>query len=331
MRIAILQLAPRLGKRDENIEAANRLLAGADLSNVDLLVLPEMAFSGTESHAYRRSNSDYAHNSSGYNFPSLEAIEPFLEPTTDGPSTAWARATAARLNCHVCVGYPEKCTAEPGKNYNAQVIVSPSGDVVVHYRKSFLYYTDETWASEGGGFAAAVVPKWGEYKTVVTGICMDINPYKFEASYSAYEFATYGLQAGARLVVLSTAWLTSLSAEELVMLGSRPDYDTLNYWLNRFMPMMRRAEHEEPIIVIFANRSGLEPGSVRSITAGNDVNGQPVVGYAGSSCVMGFANGGAHIWKFLGASEEGVLIVDTDDKPQIGTIRLPETPDNDEI
>lgn len=46
MRIATLQLASRLGERDVNIALADQLLSQKDLSNIDLLVLPEMAFSG---------------------------------------------------------------------------------------------------------------------------------------------------------------------------------------------------------------------------------------------------------------------------------------------
>ncbi|KAF2157954.1 carbon-nitrogen hydrolase [Myriangium duriaei CBS 260.36] len=295
MKIATLQVAPELGKRDKNIRRADEILANHDLSSVDLLVLPEMAFSG-------------------YNFPSLETIKPYLEPTTAGPSTDWARATAARLGCHVCIGYPEASTEQPETNYNAQVIVSPAGAVVCHYRKSFLYYTDETWAAEGGGFAAAVVPAFGAFETVVTGICMDINPYKFQAAWDEYEFATYGMQAGARLVVLSTAWLTSLPTEELLGNAKTPDYDTINYWLNRFTPLMQRKDGEQ-VIVVFANRCGLEPGQVHGVTTAVDPNGESVVGYAGSSCIMGFSNGLVRIWNILGRAKEGLLLIDTELPP----------------
>ncbi|KAK5185141.1 hypothetical protein LTR16_009880, partial [Cryomyces antarcticus] len=81
-----------------------------------------------------------------YNFPSLEAIIPFLEPTAAGPTTQWAQATARRFKCHVTVGYPET-TGE--HYYNSAVTVSPAGLVIANYRKSFLYYTDMIWADEG--------------------------------------------------------------------------------------------------------------------------------------------------------------------------------------
>lgn len=49
MKVACLQFAPRLGAVASNIKAANALLAERDLTGVDLLVLPELALSGTSS------------------------------------------------------------------------------------------------------------------------------------------------------------------------------------------------------------------------------------------------------------------------------------------
>lgn len=43
--------------------------------------------------------------------------------------------------------------------YNSAVLVSPKGNVLVNYRKSFLFSTDETWAEEGrDGFFAGEMP-----------------------------------------------------------------------------------------------------------------------------------------------------------------------------
>ncbi|KMU84848.1 hypothetical protein CIHG_02632 [Coccidioides immitis H538.4] len=94
MRIATLQFSPRLRDVDGNIERGEEILNkweqshGDEARKLDLLVLPEMAFTG-------------------YNFSSLETIKPYLEPTRSGPTAKWARSTARRLGCVVCVGYPE--------------------------------------------------------------------------------------------------------------------------------------------------------------------------------------------------------------------------------
>lgn len=185
MKIATLQFAPSLGKLGSNIDKANAILEASKPTKLDLLVLPELAFTG-------------------YNFPSLEAIKPFLEPTTAGPTTEWAVNTAKRLRCHVCVGYPETDnSAETTTNYNSVVTVSPTGQILANYRKAFLYYTDELWASEGdAGFYCGSLGTLGD---VGMGICMDINPYQFKSAWTAYEFANHCLSGGAKLVVLSMA------------------------------------------------------------------------------------------------------------------------------
>jgi hypothetical protein len=46
MRIACLQFAPLVGDAENNINLANSILDKADPKDLDLLVLPEMAFSG---------------------------------------------------------------------------------------------------------------------------------------------------------------------------------------------------------------------------------------------------------------------------------------------
>lgn len=46
MRIACLQFAPVLGDVDNNLNRADLVLDQADPQDLDLLVLPELAFSG---------------------------------------------------------------------------------------------------------------------------------------------------------------------------------------------------------------------------------------------------------------------------------------------
>lgn len=174
MRVGILQFAPQLRKVNENIERANALLSDVNPRDLDLLVLPELAFSGTPLHLQVSRLDALLINPTGYNFPNLAAIKPYLEPTAGGATASWARTTAARLQCMVSVGYPEVYSAtehEPGsistsdgepngasiptnagsnrrskRYYNATLTVDPSGGVVAHYRKTNLYYTDASWS-----------------------------------------------------------------------------------------------------------------------------------------------------------------------------------------
>lgn len=46
MRIACLQFAPQVGDISNNLDRADAVLRKADPKDIDLLVLPELAFSG---------------------------------------------------------------------------------------------------------------------------------------------------------------------------------------------------------------------------------------------------------------------------------------------
>lgn len=255
------------------------------------------------------------------------------------------------------VGYPEKeliltsnGSGEDGgadregllrqqRNYNSTVTISPSGEILHHYRKSFLYYTDETWASEGAGphtlphSPAQACLRLPDLGMVGFGICMDINPHKFTAPLTAYEFANRMLDETATLVVVSMAWLTRLLPEELEEGGAEPDMETVAYWLERFRPLLQR-EEGEGVTVVFANRCGSEGSTIHGGEVENG-NGQAEevalgveqgdrVSYAGSSCVMRFQAGSVRMFErsgggkpgrggvgILGKGEEGVLVVDT--------------------
>lgn len=166
--------------------------------------------------------------------------------------------------------------------------------MVAHYRKSFLYHTDETWASEGQGFYASDLA-YGLNSKVAMGICMDINPYKFATPWSKYEFGTHVVKSRATLVVLSMAWLSSgLTVQDLALTAMEPDMATLSYWVDRFRPVI---EHDgvRDVVLVMGNRSGVEDSAL----------------YAGTSTVMRVHNGRVMLWEVLGKGEERCLVVDT--------------------
>jgi protein N-terminal amidase len=79
----------------------------------------------------------------------------------------WARTTALKYKCVVTVGYAEKVDitgewpASP-EYYNSAIVVNPDGKTIPNYRKTFLYYCDETWALEGSdSFFDGEVPGLG--------------------------------------------------------------------------------------------------------------------------------------------------------------------------
>lgn len=179
---------------------ADAVFSKADPQDLDLLVLPELAFTGMFAQTKspqppHRSNTpricifsatvhylvllagEYLLTNFfyiGYNFRSLQDISPFLEPSGSGITSLWARTMALKYNCNVSVGYPEKVDVS-GKwptgpeYYNSNIVVNGDGETIANYRKSFLYHTDQTWALEGqGGFYDGWIPGLGN---TAIGIC----------------------------------------------------------------------------------------------------------------------------------------------------------------
>ncbi|KAF5558843.1 n-terminal amidase [Fusarium napiforme] len=292
MRIGCLQFAPQVGDVNNNLNRADSVLSKANPDDLDLLVLPELAFSG-------------------YNFKSLQDIAPFLEYSGSGITSLWARTVALKYNCVVTVGYPEKVDlsahwpANP-EYYNSTIVVNSEGETIANYRKYFLYYTDESWALEGDeGFFEGYITGLGNTSI---GICMDLNPYKYEAPWDAFEFAFHVLEAGSNLVIVSMAWMTREEPRKFTRMPNEPDIETLTYWVTRLEPLIRQDTREE-IIVVFCNRCG---------------NEEEVL-YAGTSAVVGIVDGEVRVYGLLGRGERELLVVDTNDKPYAKLVQRPET------
>ncbi|RDA86388.1 hypothetical protein CP532_1074 [Ophiocordyceps camponoti-leonardi (nom. inval.)] len=297
MRIGCLQFAPQVGDIDNNLNRADAVLsrANADDLMLDLLVLPELAFTG-------------------YNFKSLNDISPFLEHSGSGITSLWARTTALRYGCIVVAGYPEKVDVSPKwptgpEYYNSAIVVNADGETVANYRKSFLYYTDETWALEGNeGFYDGFIPGLGNTSI---GICKTMlnpdPPYKFEAPWHAFEFAMHILDAESNLVIVSMAWVTREDRSVFTRQPNEPHLDTLMYWVTRLEPLIR-SENQQEIIVVFCNRTGIEDE----------------VTYAGTSAVIGILDGEVNVYGLLGRGDKELLVVDTTEPPRAKLVYRPE-------
>ncbi|GMF02295.1 hypothetical protein B5S28_g2582 [[Candida] boidinii] len=208
LRIAAVQVNPRLGKIEENIKKFTKIIENGltdksinkSLKTPDILILPELALTG-------------------YNFASKKDIEPYLEIQGKGTTYNWAKEISSKYNCHTLIGYPEKKyfteTTNKGtsdfKIYNSAVLVNPQGEIIHNYRKTFLYETDETWGcseSPTGFETFDFNIKDKKIKTTI-GICMDLNPYKFKAPFGAFEFGNHVVKTDARLVLVPTAWMNT--------------------------------------------------------------------------------------------------------------------------
>ena len=128
MRVAIVQTSPVLGAVDKNIARATSLLASLPPSQLDLIVLPELAFTG-------------------YNFQSPKQITPYVETQTTSPSREWAVRMAREYRCSVLLGLP---TQKDGNRHNAAVMVDSTGETVHEYYKHHLFETDYKWGCTAG-------------------------------------------------------------------------------------------------------------------------------------------------------------------------------------
>ena len=136
---------------------------------------------------------------------------------------------------------------------------------------------------------------------------MDINPYKFEAPWNAFEFGVHITKLRANLVILSMAWLTQQDQAAFTPFALEPDMETLTYWVQRLEPLIR-AESEEETIVIFCNRCGKEDEVV----------------YAGTSAVIGIKDGEVSVYGLLGRGVKELLIVNTDAPPFAKLVNRPD-------
>jgi len=229
MKIALLQFAPLIGERTKNEQKADLMLEKFTIKDgVDLLILPEMIFTG-------------------YVFSGKEHIYPYLEDEK-GPTFQWCSKQAKRLNCYVAAGYPQivKKGAEE-KFYNSQCIVAPNGELVKTYHKTFLYETDETWAEEGHSFECIEIPELGIQKAGL-GICMDINPRQFKAPFEAFEFGNFHKTNNVQLIIFSSNWLDQEPEDN-------DNSSLINYLATRLRPLIK-----SKVYFAFANRTGTENG-----------------------------------------------------------------------
>jgi len=138
----------------------------------------------------------------GYVFHSRQEIESFVEPQ-HGCTFHWSRRIALQFNAFVAVGYPEN---ENGTFYNSLCIVNRSGELILNYRKTFLYETDEHWATESHlGFQYVQIESF----RMAFGICMDLNPQHFNIHNDTHALASFAKENQVDILVLSAAWLRS--------------------------------------------------------------------------------------------------------------------------
>lgn len=110
----LVQYQVQFGDWDSNTRTAEKLIR--DCEGADLLVLPELAFSG-------------------YDFLDLNEVRALAEDRHTGPTATWLRDLASTLQTTLVAGYAESA---PEGCYNSALLVTPDG-ATHNYRKIHLF------------------------------------------------------------------------------------------------------------------------------------------------------------------------------------------------
>ena len=136
VRIACIQMEPRVGHKAANVAKSLELIATAARNGARLVVLPELA-------------------NSGYVFESREEAFALAEPVPGGPTTeAWLKA-AREFGLTIVAGIAER---EGTKLYNSAAIIGPEGYIGT-FRKVHLWNEENLFFEPGNlGFPVFATP-----------------------------------------------------------------------------------------------------------------------------------------------------------------------------
>lgn len=123
MNIGYYQSHPVFSEVSKNIDQFAAQLGSV---NCELLVLPELAFTG-------------------YQFVSQDEVLNLSEPVPEGPTTQKCLELARQHGTHLVVGLPER---EGDQCYNSAIVVGPSG-FVGRYRKTHLFFEETLFFAPG--------------------------------------------------------------------------------------------------------------------------------------------------------------------------------------
>lgn len=123
MHVGYFQFCPEFGAVQHN---RDQLAAHLGEVDCDLLVLPELAFSG-------------------YQFVTRDEVLDLSERVPDGPTTRVCVDLARCYNMHLVVGLPER---DGDRCYNSAIVVGPSGFLGC-YRKTHLFFEETLFFSPG--------------------------------------------------------------------------------------------------------------------------------------------------------------------------------------
>ena len=148
VRIACLQMEPKVGEKHRNLERSLEMIDQAGSAGASLVVLPELC-------------------NSGYVFETRAEAGDLAEEIPGGPTCkAWAEA-AARFDLHLVAGIAER---DGRALYNSAVLIGPKG-VIGTYRKNHLWAAENLFFEPGN---LGVPVFHSDIGRIAIAICYDI-------------------------------------------------------------------------------------------------------------------------------------------------------------
>jgi predicted amidohydrolase len=165
VRVAAVQMHSRFADPDANRTRMAALAREAARQGAKIIVFPEAAVQGYVSPGFEIWTDPAARPGEG------RSLAGFAEGA-DGRSVQEFSALARELQCHLVVPFIER--DEAAKRYfNSQVLLSPDGKTLLHYRKLNPWPRAEaTWAAAGDRGLAVADTEFGRLGLL---ICYDIH------------------------------------------------------------------------------------------------------------------------------------------------------------
>ncbi len=177
-RLALIQMLVQPGCIEANLTRAEERVREAAAAGAQMVILPETL-------------------DCGWTHPSARE---FAGPIPGGASCERLRALARREGVHLCAGLVE---ASGEQRFNAAVLFSPDGDLLLHHRKIHELDFAHDLYSRGGRLAVAHTP----FGTVGVMICAD--------AFAPGESISRTLALiGAQIIVSPCAWAVPASHDQ---------------------------------------------------------------------------------------------------------------------
>lgn len=167
----------------DNVRRAEPLMHEASRLGAQLLVFPELAFTG-------------------YSFLGPEDAFRIAE-AIDGPTFRAMRGVASELQCYVAWGYVE---VDGESLYNSCSMVGPDGELVTSYRKVNLWGNDFLWATPGREAAPLAVTDLGRTSVIVCRDLRDKIPDNLPSGRTAAKSQTFWRGKQVDVVAACTNW-----------------------------------------------------------------------------------------------------------------------------